>query len=262
MNILHGGGGMADHERHSGLPDFAESGWHIICDFDGTIARVDVTDAVLGQFADPAWETVEKEWLEGAITARQCMERQVRMIDVPPARLDAFLATVPLTDGFAEFTRFCAAGGLDLLVVSDGMDYAIKRVLADNGLANIPVIANRLRVHGASRYRLDFPYGAAGCRSGVCKCEVARAGGGDILLIGDGHSDICLADGAAFVLAKRDKPLHRHCRENGIPHAGYDDFFDILRFFTAAPRTARKLKSKRASRGDMRYDQHERKGAA
>jgi hypothetical protein len=29
-------------------------------------------------------------------------------------------------------------------------------------------------------------------------------------------------------------PLHRHCGENGIPHAAYDDFFDILRFFTAA----------------------------
>jgi 2,3-diketo-5-methylthio-1-phosphopentane phosphatase len=227
---------MADHKQHA-LPDVT-NGWNIICDFDGTIARFDVTDAVLAAFADPAWKAVEKEWLEGAITARECMERQVRMIDAPPARLDAFLDTVPLTDGFAEFTRFCAANGMDALVVSDGMDYAIKRILAGKGLGNVPVIANRLRFHGESGYRLDFPYGAPGCGSGVCKCDVAKTGGGKILLIGDGHSDVCLAGAASFVLAKRGETLHRHCGENGVPHAAYDDFFDILRFFTAAPRSA------------------------
>jgi 2,3-diketo-5-methylthio-1-phosphopentane phosphatase len=220
--------------KQSLLPDFLKDGWNIICDFDGTIARFDVTDAVLEAFAPPAWEAVEKEWLEGTITARQCMERQVRMIDVAPDRLDVFLATVPLTDGFREFTQFCAAHGRSLLVVSNGMDYAIKRILADNGLAHVPVIANRLRFHGDSGYRLDFPYGADGCGSGVCKCDVARAGGGRILLIGDGRSDICLANAASFVLAKKGMPLHRHCGENGIAHAAYDDFFDILRFFTAA----------------------------
>lgn len=213
------------------LSDLMGKEWNIICDFDGTIARFDVTDAVLENFADPAWETVEKEWLEGAITARQCMERQVRMIDVPPVRLDAFLATIPLTAGFTEFAQFCTANGKDILVVSDGMDYAIKRILADNGLGGLPVIANRLRFHGDSGYRLDFPYGADGCGSGVCKCDVAKAGGDKILLIGDGHSDICLANIASFVLAKRDKSLHCHCRESGVPHAAYDDFFDILRFF-------------------------------
>lgn len=225
---------MTEQRQHA-FPYLMDDDWNIICDFDGTIARFDVTDAVLGNFADPAWEAVEKEWLEGAITARQCMERQVRMIDVPPARLDLFLAAVPLTDGFGEFAHYCAANGMDILVVSDGMDYAIKRILACNGLAAIPVIANRLRFHGDSHYRLEFPYGVEGCGSGVCKCDVARAGGGKILLIGDGHSDICLANAASFVLAKRDKSLHRHCEKNGIAHAVYDDFYDILGVFTGSP---------------------------
>lgn len=218
------------------FPNLAKGGWSIICDFDGTIARFDVTDAMLEQFAAPAWEAVEREWLDGKVTARECMERQVRMIDAPPAVLEAFLATVLLTDGFSDFTRYCAANGLDLLVVSDGMDYAIKCILSANGLGDIPVIANRLRFHGESGYRLEFPYGSPGCKSGVCKCDVAKALGGNILLIGDGHSDICLAGAANFVLAKKDKSLYRHCAENSIPHAVYDDFFDILRLFSAAQR--------------------------
>jgi 2,3-diketo-5-methylthio-1-phosphopentane phosphatase len=223
-----------EDQIHYKTPHFqAEGGWNIICDFDGTIACFDVTDAVLARFADPAWEAVEKEWLEGTITARQCLERQIRLINARPADLDAFLDSVPLTDGFAEFTRFCGERGLATLVVSDGLDYAIRRVLAVNGLEGLPVIANLLRFEGESGYGLEFPHGAPGCPSGVCKCAVAKAGGGKILLIGDGHSDICLAGLASFVLARRDKALHRHCRENGLPHAAYDDFFDILHFFNA-----------------------------
>ena len=223
---------MAKQTRY-GLPDLAEGGWNIICDFDGTIAHFDVTDAVLARFADPAWDAVEKEWLDGTITARQCLERQIRMINARPAELDAFLETVPLTDGFAEFRRFCGERGLNMLVVSDGMDYAIKRVLSAGGLEGIAVIANHLRFQEESGYRLEFPHGAPGCASGVCKCDVAKAGGGKILLIGDGYSDICLAGIASFVMARRDKALHRHCRENGLPYAAYDDFFDILHYLNA-----------------------------
>ena len=224
---------MMDTFIQNAFPDLMKGGWNIICDFDGTISRFDVTDAILGRFADPAWENVEKEWLDGTITARQCMERQVRMINVAPADLDAFLATVPITEGFDEFTKFCAGNGLTMLVVSDGMDYAIKRILAGNGHGNIPVIANRLLFQDKSGYRLDFPYGDAGCKSGVCKCNVAKAGGGKILLIGDGHSDICLSGLASFVLAKEGKHLHRHCEENAIPHMVYNDFFDILNHFSS-----------------------------
>jgi len=220
-------------QPYYGLPNIREKGWDIICDFDGTIACIDVTDAVLGQFADPAWEKVEQEWLSGAITARQCMEMQIRMIDVTHQGMDSFLNTIPLTEGFAEFTRFCRAGKMDMLIVSDGMDYAIKHILEKSGLRSIPVIANRLRFEGASRYWLEFPYGNPGCPSGVCKCKVAQSGGDKILLIGDGHSDICLADMAAFVLAKKGQSLHRHCVNNQIPHAPYDDFFDILELLTS-----------------------------
>ena len=216
------------------LSDLDKGGWSIICDFDGTIARIDVTDAILDRFADPAWEDVEKEWLNGTITARRCMESQVRLIKAAPADIDAFLKTVPITRGFAEFIRFCAESNLSILVVSDGIDHAVKRVLAGNGYGNIPVIANRLRFQEESGYRLDFPYSSEGCKSGVCKCDVSKAVGGKILLIGDGRSDICLASVASFVLAKRGKPLHLHCEENAIPHAVYNDFFDVLNYLASA----------------------------
>jgi 2,3-diketo-5-methylthio-1-phosphopentane phosphatase len=211
------------------LPDLSSGGWDIACDFDGTVTPFDVTDAVLDAFADKRWEEIEREWTGGKITARQCMERQIGLLDVPLGDLDDFLDGVPLTEGFAEFAAFCRFRKLHLRIVSDGMDYAIRRVLARHDLEDIPVLANRLVFHGGSRYSLEFPYGAAGCPSGMCKCGVTRKAGRRILLIGDGSSDCCLAGEAAFVLAKRGLKLERHCAENRYPCRAYDDFFDIRR---------------------------------
>ncbi len=53
-----------------------------VVDFDGTLSVRDTVDAMLEQFADPSWEDVEKEWLDGHITAVQCMQKQLRMVSV------------------------------------------------------------------------------------------------------------------------------------------------------------------------------------
>ncbi|MDR2161784.1 MAG: MtnX-like HAD-IB family phosphatase [Desulfovibrio sp.] len=215
------------------FPDLAPEKWSIICDFDGTITPFDVTDAVLEAFAAPLWKEIEKQWDCGDISARQCMERQIGLLDVAPEDLDAFLDGIPLTEGFREFVRFCRSRSLDIRVVSDGMDYAIRRVLARHGLDSLPVLANRLLRAGPSGYRLEFPHSAAGCPSGMCKCAVARTPGKRILLIGDGASDCCLAREAAFVLSRRGLRLERHCRENRYPCLPYENFFDILHLFKA-----------------------------
>ena len=207
--------------------DQGSEDWRIICDFDGTITPFDVTDALLQRFAHPSWEEVEEQWLSGRITARECMDRQVRLLDVPLDRLDGFLDTIPVVDGFADFVHNCASQGVILTVVSDGLDYAIRRILSRHGVGGLPVIANRLRCLGESAYRLEFPYGIAGCASGVCKCAVAKAMSGGILLIGDGHSDCCVAGVSTLVLARQGKELQRHCEAEGYPHLSFADFHDV-----------------------------------
>jgi 2,3-diketo-5-methylthio-1-phosphopentane phosphatase len=214
---------------------------NIICDFDGTVTPFDVTDAILREFAPSSWEEVEKEWLAGKITARQCMERQISMIRAPLSKLDGFLDGLALTEGFREFAYFCRARKLPLLIVSDGLDYAIKRVLGLHGLFWIPVVANRLLCGGRNGYRLEFPYSGGECPSGVCKCSVAASAGGKALLIGDGRSDCCLAGAAAFVLAKEGEELERHCVRQGYPHGVFENFRDIRAGFEEIPRFSGKM---------------------
>ena len=122
---------------------------------------------------------------------------------------------------------------MPVTIVSDGLDYVIRRVLRNAGLADLPVRANRLELLGEGRYALSFPYAQEGClsASGACKCALIRAlrlPGTQTILVGDGASDFCAArEVADFVLAK--DALLRQCRELALPHAAYTDFSDVQR---------------------------------
>ena len=59
----------------------------VFCDFDGTITQVDVTDQILAQLAHPSWREIEQEWMLGLIGSRECLERQIALVDAPVEEL-------------------------------------------------------------------------------------------------------------------------------------------------------------------------------
>lgn len=208
------------------LPDNDIQKWTIICDFDGTITPFDVSDAVFERFADKRWEDVEYEWQCGKITVRECMQKQVELVKVSQKELDTFLDTVPIRKGFKAFVNFCQENSLSIMVVSDGMDYVIKRILFRHGLQHLPVIANRLVFNGHD-YWLDFPFKDTGCPAGVCKCNIVNARSGPAILIGDGLSDCCMAKNADFIFALRGKELEWTCKAEGYSYLPFTDFFEL-----------------------------------
>lgn len=208
------------------------SGWIILCDFDGTIATDDVTDTLLKRFARPGWERLEQQWLRGDIGSRQCMAGQVALLDADQTELDALLDDIPIDPDFAAFAAQANSLDMPLQVISDGLDYAIERILARHGLGHLPVYANHLRPEGARRWRMSSPYASPSCASasGTCKCTCAsrerRYLPQNIMLIGDGRSDFCVAQKADFVLAKHH--LIAHCQDNQLPHAPIRGFADAM----------------------------------
>jgi 2,3-diketo-5-methylthio-1-phosphopentane phosphatase len=199
--------------------------WQAIVDFDGTISRQDTTDQILETFAEPAWRAIEDEWLAGRIGSRDCMRRQVDLLRVTPAELDAFIADIEIDWGFSAFVRVCARHDIPVTVVSDGLDRTIRMVLTRAGLDYLPVVANHLEPIGGDRWRLSSPHAAShgDCASGTCKCAVADGLHRPLtLLVGDGKSDHCVAAQADIVFAK--KGLIAHCRDNALPHQPFTDF--------------------------------------
>jgi 2-hydroxy-3-keto-5-methylthiopentenyl-1-phosphate phosphatase len=206
--------------------------WTILCDFDGTIALDDTTDTLLEKFARPGWQVLETAWREGRIGSHDCMAGQVALLDMDRAELDAHLAECTIDPAFAAFVKAAHGAGAHIEVLSDGLDYAIRSILGRNGLDWLPITSNRLESAGSRKWRLTFPNASATCRvaSGTCKCaraDWAQAARKQVLLIGDGGSDFCVAGAADFVFAKGK--LIAHCLAQDIPHVAIQGFADAFR---------------------------------
>jgi 2,3-diketo-5-methylthio-1-phosphopentane phosphatase len=208
------------------------SDWTILCDFDGTAAIDDTTDTLLESFGQDGWEILEGEWRAGKIGSRECMAGQIGLLDMDRAQLDAHLDARKLDASFPEFVALARSLELPITILSDGLDYAIHKILARYGLDGLPVVSNKLDAIAERRWQLTFPNASAECRSksGTCKCAVSvntsAASGKRVLLIGDGASDFCISHVADFVFAKGK--LITHCIANNIPHAPIANFADAI----------------------------------
>ncbi len=217
----------------------------VFCDFDGTISRKDVTDELLEAFALPEWRVIEASWRAGEIGSRECMRRQVELLRCSRNELDSLLDSIAIDPGFPDFVAACRGMGVPVVVLSDGIDYAIHRVLRNHGLDDLPVYANRLRLNESGGFGLESPHADPSCSPdcGTCKCALMRRlalSGIEKVLVGDGLSDFCAASEAAdFVLAK--KALLAHCRQHALPHAAYVNFHDVRDMLVGLERGERTL---------------------
>lgn len=231
------------------------------CDFDGTVTQVDVTDEILTQLANPSWREIEQEWACGSIGSRECLERQLALVDASPQELDALIDAIPVDPAFPDFLRWIEKSKLPFCVVSDGFDYVIRRVLKRTGangqLRNGKhLFASRLRPEGR-RVKVSFPHAASRCAHGcaTCKAEIMRKlgrGRRPIIFAGDGLSDRFAVKEADVVFAKRQ--LLRYCGAQGIACRPFETFADIqagllelLPEWNLAPRTRPASPKRRAA---------------
>jgi 2,3-diketo-5-methylthio-1-phosphopentane phosphatase len=196
----------------------------ISCDFDGTITLTDTVFALLTEFAEPQWLEIEDDWRAGKFGSRECLAQQTRLLRIQPDRLDAYLDDVPVDPDVKGFFDDCFMRGLPVTVVSDGYDWAIRRVLSRIGVRGVPIVANRLVHIGDDRWAVLFPHSAQNCGSGVCKCAAANAQA-LMVHIGDGRSDVCVSDLADIVFAKGHLLENRN--ERGLDSTPFERFSQI-----------------------------------
>ena len=211
----------------------------VFLDFDGTISRVDVVDAILDRHADPAGETIERKWKAGRIGSRACLAGQLALVRATQAEVDALLASVPIDPGFLPLLDACASAGVRSHIVSDGFDYCIGRILRQvppshqDLLARVSVHASHLEPEGVDRWATAFRFMDSECEHGCATCKPAvmaalNPGSAPSIFVGDGLSDRYAAAAADVVFAK-DK-LAAYCAEQGIAFHRYETLADIAAF--------------------------------
>ena len=204
----------------------------IVSDFDGTITQKDSLYHFFSEFASEKWLEVEQDWVDGKIGSTDCLEREFELVPYLNEELiDAYTDTIKIDPYFREFNELRKTKGLDFIVVSDGVDYFINRILQKNGIKDIKIISNHGEFIG-DKFRLTFPHAASNCarKAGTCKCSVIndlKKLYKKIAYIGDGFSDLCCANKVNILFAKSH--LLAYCKENNISYIEYENFKGVIK---------------------------------
>lgn len=204
----------------------------ILCDFDGTVAQEDVGSLLFRTFSDNGGTSaVVERWRRGEISSRECLEHEAKLARAKQNDLDDFITKRRLDPYFKDFHDFAKKRGMEVVIMSDGLDYYIESMLVKYGLGEIEFYANRLKLNGDT-LKIEFPYyDLLGCQDCAC-CKTHhlftyRDQGYYIIYVGDGQSDFCPCSSADLVFAKGR--LLEYCRDAGVDHIEFRNFRDIER---------------------------------
>lgn len=203
----------------------------VVCDFDGTISKIDSINDFLMQFADKKWLEVEEDWIVGRVSTCDAMRLQFGMIkDLTEEKFNAFFEKAEIDETFIDFYQFAKENEIDVIILSDGFEYFVKRILAKYGLDDIKVISNHFEYNNGN-FIMEFPNKISDCvrHAGTCKCHFIKNLKkiyNTVYYVGDGASDFCPADKADFLFAK--KRLLEYCREKNIPCLEYNNFNEVI----------------------------------
>src|SRR5262249_14601100 len=151
----------------------------IFLDFDGTISRVDVVDAILDRYADEAWLLIEQDWKAGRIGSRACLAGQLALVRATQREMDALLASIHVDRGVLPLLDACAAARVRSHIISDGFDYCIGRILRQvppshqTLLSGVSVHASHLEFEPPDRWRTAFRHMEHECSHGCATCKPA-----------------------------------------------------------------------------------------
>ncbi len=201
----------------------------VLIDFDGTIARSDVTDQVMWRFARREdWAPLEAAYLDGTIGSRTLLTRQAAVVHGNTDQIAAIGDHEELDPHFIPFVEFLRERGIAIEVVSDGFGFFVGPSLERLGLGDLPVFTART-AFPPDGMTVEFPAGHPACRvCGTCKRErilVHQRAGRFVIFVGDGFSDLYAAGHADLVFAKDH--LAELCADRGWPYTRWASFADI-----------------------------------
>ncbi len=203
--------------------DLAETS--VFFDFDGTLSTVDIGKHLLERLGPPEWRDIERRFVRGEISSRECVLDHWDMLPHDEALLRDVAREVPLDDGFGPLLHALRRARAEVTVVSDGFGFYVYELCAPFG---VKVLTNE---PDFTTGRLEFPHGdrCCACSScGTCKqapVKDARSRGRTTVLVGDGTSDAKAALLCDVVFAKAE--LGEWCRRSGVPFIQFESLADV-----------------------------------
>jgi len=205
-------------------------------DFDNTLTQGDVLDQLIERYSpNEYWRDWENAWAKGDLPARDCLRLQVENMRVTRTRLLDDVAQVRIDPSFAEIVVWARRREIEVQIVSDSFLPLIRHMLAANGIAGIPVLANGLRFEAPDRLLPSFPYydPACTCSANAKARHLVPYRDQRLIFAGDGHSDLDAALAADVVFAKAT--LANELDARGVAFYPFDSLEPVLAFLESVP---------------------------
>jgi len=207
----------------------------ILCDFDGTITEVDVTD-LLWKGRIPAVERkrMVDEVNNGHWTMHEYIAHGYSFIpEAPSLLLDKLRNEIRIRSGWTDFLHVVQASNDQLRIVSNGLDFYIREFLPKS----TPISSFIARFNG--RYYVDLPRGCVLLPGEEFKVNRVRQLVADQTLaqtvyIGDGRADFAPSLFCDTVFAVRDSRLAQLRESYGLTSIEFDTFETVTDFLLSA----------------------------
>ena len=202
----------------------------IQCDFDGTITEEDVSFILLDAFTDGKWRCLLEEYREGKISVGHLNREAFAMVKADKqTMLEAMKGKVRIRDGFHEMVSYCRRKGYRFVIVSNGLDFYIDKILKDLSLQDIEVFAAQTKfLHDGLQVQYVGPDGDV-LDEGFKEAYVDLFLRSDYRTVyaGNGVSDFPAASRCNYIFATDQ--LLATCKEKKVECTAFTDFNEIMR---------------------------------
>ena len=202
----------------------------VLTDFDDTAAAQNVAEMLLNQFGDPDWKDVRQSFRDGQLSLKVYQEITFRNINADRATMQSYVKEhANLRPFFKDLWGFCQSNGIQMAVVSQGLDFYIQAVLEREGVGRVPVYAVDTKFEGGEisyHYNHTDPGKEGEGNSKGFVVQSFQKQGAYVFFAGDGHSDLEAARVADVTFAHRN--LATFCDDENIAYQPFKDFRGIL----------------------------------
>jgi len=200
------------------------------CDFDGTITEQDVSFLLLDAFANKDWRRLLDDYRADRISVNYFNTSAFAMVKEDKQTLLEFMkGRVKVRDGFRELLDYCQRKGFHFVIVSNGLDFYIEKILGEMGINNIEVFASQTRFTPESlKVQYIGPDGSQ-LDSGFKEAYVRlfQGKGYRVVYAGNGASDIPPAKLAHHIFATGE--LLDYYKKTNLDFTPFADLNDIVR---------------------------------
>jgi 2,3-diketo-5-methylthio-1-phosphopentane phosphatase len=200
----------------------------IFSDFDGTISIQDVNNEIFKEFGDEYSQMIENK-------LQKNLEKQYKRLDMSRNEFKSYIyKNIEIDPYFKYFYKIIKENNIDFSIISGGFkEYIIIALNKANISYDSPIYANGLEFKSGD-IRPIFLHDVTECEEvfgpcGNCKNKILKeVNKKQIIYIGDGLTDRCVADIVDVLFVKKDSILEKYCKKAGIDHYLFEEFIDII----------------------------------